>query len=733
MRARDHRSPEVTGDDIVTPSRTVDPLPSAAGNTAFTGLLTGGVPLHPAMRAAMEARLGQDLGDVRVHTGPPVPGSLARTSGNDIVLTPGRHAPGTPAGDRLLAHELVHVAQQRAGGGGAPGPVHEDEADRISLGPGGPVTVTPSRAGAVQHAGKVPGGVETTIVTPAIRDMLGRVGITVAEQVTFQVLAADGTVLFNGRADFVFRDRLGRLVMIEAKGSDEDALHSNQKDDPVTGEPGYVRILESEAGAMVRFTSHKQEAKNAKVERWLMERVTGENFLRVGLKRIADLEAALREMEKLPPAAFSYSDSQGTRFYTAAEKLLFEERELKPNGMSLNSASSNKVAPPSAAAKPSASAAASRKDREPKVVAPPKTVSPVPYERKPKQEPVVPAPVVRPNPPRPPAPAPTPAPPVPARRKEPFNTIVEYRPQLPPAPEAPPPHFEHEPLTAGPPVAAGPPSRTRPVKVKPSGGGRPSPWRVPERGFRPRTPLGFGGGGSGRGLDDAAEQLGEAIGRGMEWIAEQGIQHRIREEIEARGAAIDAYREANPYDGVLLFVYITEPDPVTKLPDAPNIRGFLTMVQHNGGRSEEEAVERVRGQDQMMRGAGPGSVIGEERIMWFPPRRTVRPGEWISGEFVSGTVPYRLTIEFGDGDALSVRAEDGTERYAVSQARLSAERGSPDGPPIIVLSVTMVKPSSRLRIESRFEVLDGSTLAERSTVTGPDGSRTGHVATWIKP
>jgi hypothetical protein len=59
-----------------------------------------------------------DFGQVRVHTGGRAAQSaravnaLAYTVGNNIVFGQGQFAPHTPAGERLLAHELTHVAQQ---------------------------------------------------------------------------------------------------------------------------------------------------------------------------------------------------------------------------------------------------------------------------------------------------------------------------------------------------------------------------------------------------------------------------------------------------------------------------------------------------------------------------------------------------------------------------------------------------------------------------------------------
>ena len=53
----------------------------------------------------------------------------ALTEGDDVYFAPGRYAPGTPEGDRLIAHELAHVAQQRLPGPGAPELVAELDAD----------------------------------------------------------------------------------------------------------------------------------------------------------------------------------------------------------------------------------------------------------------------------------------------------------------------------------------------------------------------------------------------------------------------------------------------------------------------------------------------------------------------------------------------------------------------------------------------------------------------------
>jgi hypothetical protein len=83
----------------------------------------GGRPLEPGVQRTMESRFGQDFSRVRVHDGPRAAESaravraLAYTVGRDVVFADGHYRPHDRAGQRLIAHELAHVAQQRAGAG----------------------------------------------------------------------------------------------------------------------------------------------------------------------------------------------------------------------------------------------------------------------------------------------------------------------------------------------------------------------------------------------------------------------------------------------------------------------------------------------------------------------------------------------------------------------------------------------------------------------------------------
>ena len=78
-------------------------------------LRSPGRPLDEPVRTDMEARLGVDFSDVRIHTGSAAEtsasamGARAYTSGNHIVIGKGG------ADSHTLAHELTHVIQQRSG------------------------------------------------------------------------------------------------------------------------------------------------------------------------------------------------------------------------------------------------------------------------------------------------------------------------------------------------------------------------------------------------------------------------------------------------------------------------------------------------------------------------------------------------------------------------------------------------------------------------------------------
>ena len=92
---------------------------SGAAQPAIQNVLgSSGQPLDAITRSFFEPRFGSDLSQVRVHADERAAESaraidaLAYTSGSEIVFGAGQYAPQTHEGQRLLAHELVHVHQQ---------------------------------------------------------------------------------------------------------------------------------------------------------------------------------------------------------------------------------------------------------------------------------------------------------------------------------------------------------------------------------------------------------------------------------------------------------------------------------------------------------------------------------------------------------------------------------------------------------------------------------------------
>jgi hypothetical protein len=102
-----------------TPGNATEATPKIETN--ISTLRGGGQPLPESVRAFFEPRFGHDFGRVRIHTDKKAAKSAqlvhasAYTVGQDIVFGSGRYAPETPAGRKLLAHELAHTTQQHPG------------------------------------------------------------------------------------------------------------------------------------------------------------------------------------------------------------------------------------------------------------------------------------------------------------------------------------------------------------------------------------------------------------------------------------------------------------------------------------------------------------------------------------------------------------------------------------------------------------------------------------------
>ena len=91
----------------------------------------------------MSGSLG-DLSDVRVHTDDTSDrlnrsvSARAFATGSDVYFAKGEYNPGSASGDKLIAHELAHVVQQRGSSASGPlavsqpGDAMEREADDVA-------------------------------------------------------------------------------------------------------------------------------------------------------------------------------------------------------------------------------------------------------------------------------------------------------------------------------------------------------------------------------------------------------------------------------------------------------------------------------------------------------------------------------------------------------------------------------------------------------------------------
>lgn len=103
---------------FLQPSSTVQDQSSKMPSIVDEVLRSPGQPLDTETRTFMESRFGHDFGSVRIHTdakaveSAQAVDSLAYTVRQNIAFGAKKYEPKTANGQRLLAHELVHVIQQ---------------------------------------------------------------------------------------------------------------------------------------------------------------------------------------------------------------------------------------------------------------------------------------------------------------------------------------------------------------------------------------------------------------------------------------------------------------------------------------------------------------------------------------------------------------------------------------------------------------------------------------------
>lgn len=129
----EHEADRVADQVMRGAGSTVSPTPPVIQRMGYTGgdlegeapdsvtqtLAGSGRAMDAGLRQDMETRFGRDFSSVRVHQGGLAERSArevnarAYTVGNNVVFGAGEYAPGSQSGQRLIAHELAHVSQQR--------------------------------------------------------------------------------------------------------------------------------------------------------------------------------------------------------------------------------------------------------------------------------------------------------------------------------------------------------------------------------------------------------------------------------------------------------------------------------------------------------------------------------------------------------------------------------------------------------------------------------------------
>lgn len=207
--------------DEATPSAIPESVQNVVGRSS-------GMPLQRATRDHMENAFGTDFGGVRVHTDTQAARAAgdinaeAFTHGQDIFFGANRFQPDTPAGQKLLAHELTHTVQQR---NSSPAPAASDlsishpndaaevEAEQVanrvvarsmasssSVSPASPVSVSPSTNGHIHRYSWDDFENDVSDVGESVSDVADEVGSTVSSGIDTVVGGVAGVAQTIGEA-----------------------------------------------------------------------------------------------------------------------------------------------------------------------------------------------------------------------------------------------------------------------------------------------------------------------------------------------------------------------------------------------------------------------------------------------------------------------------------------------------------------------------------------------------
>ena len=305
------RPPEVPTNIERQNNRSVQRSEQAASDTGPAGetgvpepvrevISSRGRSLDGSIQRAMEDRMGDSFGDVRIHTGSTASNACesinarAFTVGNHIAFNSGEYDPESPEGQHVLAHELAHVRQQTEGAVSMlpqedmelevdPDPALEREAEEAAQQAmaEGPVVV--NRMGAEMHVQRTPSEVSVENNYGTISDLVDQVD-ELQQQVTDNSQTIEQT-----------QSNLGKL---------EDEVHSNWADYAAGG------TAVAGVGAVTSGT-------RAAVEDDLVGAIDGNEALMEAVPILGDLAAQSPEVT----AAMSLVAGLGTATYAAQQSV----------------------------------------------------------------------------------------------------------------------------------------------------------------------------------------------------------------------------------------------------------------------------------------------------------------------------------------------------------------------------------------------------------------------------
>lgn len=206
---------------VFSVQRTADPeqqdslggSPVSADVMSALSRRSGGVPLPDSVAQPIGEAMGADLSAVRVHADGEADRisrsmqATAFTYGQDVYFTQGTYSPGTSGGQRLLAHELAHVAQNRSAAQNRSPLQRSPRGSRPTIG----LAADPAEAVADSMAASALGQLHRSAAAPAP---------ATAEQVR-RVAASAGLPVIRRDFDFV-----GKGVFAEPINFDADVVQA---------------------------------------------------------------------------------------------------------------------------------------------------------------------------------------------------------------------------------------------------------------------------------------------------------------------------------------------------------------------------------------------------------------------------------------------------------------------------------------------------------------------------